>query len=257
MYHNSVCCSSVRHIRVQAYGECRSRCPNQGHKFDPLSLYGGLHGLSFDPTNTHALLCAVNALPSTQEPRRCSLQTSCADSPRLSSPCSSSKSSNSSASLTTPSTSTPLPCPCPASGPGQPIPVAEAVQETCSSGSNTSSSQENSSQGISQQGSSKGSVQVQGVIVGTSSKGSVQAQGVGVGTASKGSEKNGLTWIDWGWPGTHTPCPFNQRHTVDDVLIRPERVGLMITKTMREANTDPWLRNIFLPCTWGLWIRNP
>lgn len=82
-------------------------------------------------------------------------------------------------------------------------------------------------------------MQVQGVIVGTSSKGSVQAQGVGVGTASKGSEKNGLTWIDWGWPGTHTPCPFNQRHTVDDVLIRPERVGLMITKTMREANTDP------------------
>ena len=213
-------CSSVRPLWFQGN---RSRCPTQKNKFDRLSLYGGLHGLSFDPTNTHALLCAVNALKSTKEPRPCSIQTSCLDSQaRQSSHCSYSKSSSSSSdSFAAPSTPAPIPCPSNASGPAQSSSVSEAVETNCSSNSTstTSRSQENSSQGKSQRDSNKGSVQAQ----------------AGAGASTKGSEKIGLTWIDWGWPGTHTPCPFNQRHTVDDILIRPERVGFVNAKNEQEA----------------------
>ena len=230
MYNNGVCCKfqelQVRPLKFGDFGDyqsrcptrrssCptqRSRCPTQG--ISTAYQYGGLNDLSFDPTNTYSLLCAVNALKSVKEPRRCPIETSCPDSPRQSSPCSSSKSSNSSDSVTTPSTSAPIdPCLSHASGSVQSLPVSEAVQ-ICSS---TSSSQNNSSQEMSQRSSSKGSAQVG---AGTYSSNSSEI---------KGSEKKGLTWIDWGWPGTHDPCPFNQKHTVDDVLIRrDEWVGFLI-----------------------------
>ena len=186
----------------------KSRCPTQG--ISTAYQYGGPHALSFDPTNTYSLLCAVNALKSVKEPRRYPIETSCPDSPRQSS----SKSSNSSDSLITPSISAPIdPCLSHASGSVQSLPVSEPVQ-TCSS---TSSSQNNSSQEMSQRSSSKGSAQVG---AGTNSSESSE---------NKGSEKKGLTWIEWGWPGTHDPCPFNQKHTVDDVLIRrDEWVGFLI-----------------------------
>lgn len=207
MYHNSICCRTVRPLRF------RGRCPTvQGNKCD-----GGLGGrLSFDPTNTHALLCAVNALPSTKAPRRCRVETSCPDnSPPQSSPCSASTSSTSSDA-----THGRLPsCPSNAGSP----PHSSIVEDgTVQTGSSNSTSLENSSRGMSHRG--KGSLQV------------VQA---GAGSSSRDSEKlNGLTWIDWGWPGTHTPCPFNPRHTVDDVLIRPERVGVVITQNVPEAHTQ-------------------
>lgn len=234
MYNNGVCCKfqefQVRPLKFRDFGDCQSRCPTQRSScptqrsrcptqrsrcptqgISTAYQYGGPNDLSFDPTNTYSLLCAVKALKSVKELRRCPIEKSCPDSPRQSSPCSSSKSSNSSDSLTTLSTSAPIdPCLCHASGPVQSLPVSEAVQ-TCSS---ASSSQNNSSQGMSQRSSSKGSAQV------------------GFGTYSskssekKGSEKKGLTWIDWGWQWTHDPCPFNQKHAVDDVLIhRDEWVG--------------------------------
>jgi hypothetical protein len=255
MYHNSVCCNSIRPVfRFQGYGDCRSpgrsRGPIQGNKCDPPSPYGGLLGLSFDPTDTHALLCAVNALPSTKEPQRCqSVQASCSDSPRQSCSCSSSsKSCDSSNSLTAPSTCAPIPCGDLA---GQSIPITEPAQQACNCSSHSSSSSQennNSSQGMSQRGSRRGSVGVS----------------VGAETSSKVSEKSrekikGLTWIDWGWPGMHDPCPFNQRHTVDDSLIRPEPVGFVtnqeITNYVQEA--PMWFKKFPLNCILDKCIQIP
>lgn len=73
-------------------------CQTQGNRCDSLSSAGGLHGLSFDPADTHALLSAVNTLPSTKEPQRCCppVRTSSSDSPcqEQSHSCSSSASSD-------------------------------------------------------------------------------------------------------------------------------------------------------------------
>lgn len=250
MYHNSLCCNSVRSLRFQGYGDCRSpgrsRRPFPGNKCDSVSPYGGLHGLSFDPTDTHALLCAVNALQSTKEPLRCPVRTSCSDSPRQSSSCSSSsKSCDSSDSLTAPSTySAPIPCPC---GLAQSLPVTEPVQACkCSCNSTTSSSQENSSQGMSQRGSRRGSV---GVSVGVETSSKVSEK-----NREKNGEKKGLTWIDWGWPGTHDPCPFNQRHTVDDSLIRPEPVGFVTTKNVKRHIVFYMLDTTKIPPELQFWV---
>jgi len=87
---------------------------------------------------------------------------------------------------------------------------------------------------MSQRGSKRGSVAVS-VGAETSSKVLTCSEQGKTASGEKSGQKKGLTWIDWGWPGTHDPCPFNQRHTVDDSLIRPEPVGFVIIKNVQEA----------------------
>lgn len=40
----------------------------------------------------------------------------------------------------------------------------------------------------------------------------------------KSVEDKELTWIDWAWPGSHTPCPFNSRHPADQISTRAHRL---------------------------------
>ena len=230
MYHSRVCRRPIRRPLRFVHGRCPMQRPN---KFDPLSLYGGLHSLSFDPTDTHALLNAVSALQSTQG-GRWSIRTP------SDSPCNSSY--NSDSSFTRPST--PLsPVPCSSRGRGRaqsisvpgPTGIGSPGFTPCDSGQEEFPREKfmrekllqdklleerflQENQQCSKQDSS-GAVQI---IVGTPSK-------------TSGKVRKDLTWIDWGWPGTHLACPFNQRHLVDDSLIPPERVGHVITRNLEEV----------------------
>ncbi|XP_073387897.1 uncharacterized protein [Physcomitrium patens] len=216
MYHNSICCNSVRPLRFQNNGEIQITRPIQENKLDAVSLYGSLHGLSFDPSNTHALLRAVNSLQSIKESQRCSAQTSCRESPHQSSSNSSSTSSPENTTDSIPTCNEPESCPNHRSGQAPAVADAGPTQTQSSSGPTSQGSSGSTSQSL-ENSSERGSRQI------PISKGSEPAQ-VSVGTASKGSGKAGVTWIDWGWPGTHDNCPFNPRHSVDDSLIRHERI---------------------------------
>ncbi|KAG0628328.1 hypothetical protein M758_1G018300 [Ceratodon purpureus] len=243
MYHNRVCRGPIRRVRRShplryTHGRCPMQRPN---KFDPLSLYGGLHGLSFDPTNTQALLRAVSALQSTQA-GRCSIQT-----PIYYSPCNSSPDSNS--SFTRPSTP-PMSAPCslcPGPGRAQSIPVA-GPSEACSPGSTASGSSPSDSsheeiprEKFMREKFLQDKLLEERFLLGNQhcpKRDLSEAVRKSVGTNSskvlKKARKD-LTWIDWGWPGTHLACPFNQRHLVDDSLVLPERVGHVITRILKEV----------------------
>lgn len=202
-------------------------------KFDPLSLYGGLHGLSFDPTNTQALLHAVSALQSTQA-GRLSIRTP------SDSPCNSS--SNSDSSFPGPSTP-PSSAPCAFHGRAraQSIPVAGLTEGSSSDSSSVDPGQD---QGFPRENFLREKflqdklleerfLQESQQCLKTALSEAVQ---VSVGPSSKVSRKRkDLTWVDWGWPGTHLACPFNQRHLVDDSLIPPERVGHTIPRNLQEV----------------------
>lgn len=277
MYHNnnnSVCRGPIlrqrRPPRVVCHGQhhcagSRRHIHQRSSKFDPLSLYGGLHGLSFDPFNTQALRSAVTALRSTQ----CSsIQTPPGDSPcqapSFSNPCSSNNSdTNSFTRASTPPErqihDPPPACPGHAHGhaPVQSMPAPVAAGLCDSSGSPTPvdvipSQQEKSRNLFSREEFLRERVVQDKLLEKTSCLLQLQKAShrscpkkelkseiiagvqVGVGT-NKSSTKSrkrrkDLTWIDWGWPGTHVACPFKQqRHLeLDDSLVRPERVGHVI-----------------------------
>ena len=47
----------------------------------------------------------------------------------------------------------------------------------------------------------------------------------------KSGEDKELTWIDWAWPGSHTPCPFNSRHPADQISARSHRLPVCLLRT--------------------------
>lgn len=196
-YHHSVCMRQHRRRpqRVVQHHTCgrRQQQPYR-FKFDPLSLYGGLHGLSFDPTNTQALLSAVNTLRSTQG-RRCVTPPSVPSNP-----------SSSGSDTSFPAAIPPPPCPAHES-PGCQTPVdAEVVfpevdQEVFLRERKLQENllEETSSLLQQQEGCSR--------------KQNPECQ-IGIGTPLSSTTKprklpKDLTWIDWGWPRNHVACPFN------------------------------------------------
>ena len=228
MYRNRVSRRPIRPVGPIRFvhGNCRNRCSMQrSNKFDPLSLYGGLHGLSFDPTDTQALLRAVNALQSTQR-GRWSIRTP------SDSPCNSC--SNSDTSFTRPSTPpSSFPCPFHGQSRAQPIPVAGPTG-TCSPGSTLIDSGQ---EGFPRETFLREKFLQDKLLEDSFMQESQQcpkkdlseAVRISVGNTGKVSRKRkDLTWVDWGWPGTHVACPFNQRHLVDDSLVPPEQVGHVI-----------------------------
>ena len=51
--------------------------------------------------------------------------------------------------------------------------------------------------------------------------------GLAAGESKSASGKEtDLTWIDWAWPGSHTPCPFNSRHPSDRLSTRTHRLSV-------------------------------
>lgn len=255
MYQGSVCRGPMmrqRRPRRAVHGQycgnprhCNGSAPiHQRNKFDPLSLYGGLQGLSFDPSNAKELLSAVSALRSTQGRRGlCTSVPAPPDTtcPALSFSNPSSPNNSDTNSFTRPSTPPcpahthahePQPMPCAASGSDSPegaIPRQQeeffsreeflrerVLQEKLLETRCFLQQQEESHQFPKQE------------------KHPGLASEIGVGNKSSnrkddksGNRRKDLTRIDWGWPRNHEACPFNhQRHLeLEDSFIRPERVG--------------------------------
>lgn len=233
-YHSSVCMRQHRRRpqRVVQHHYCgRQQQQPYRFKFDPLSLYGGLHGLSFDPTNTQALLSAVNTLRSTQG-RRC-----------ITPPLVPSNPSSSASDTSFPAAIPPPPCPAhESSGCQTPVDVVDQevflqerkLQENLLE--KTSSFLQQQQEGCS---SRKQNIPEPSQI------------GVGTSTLSSSTTKSrkrpkDLTWIDWGWPRNHVACPFNPQRwrtlEPDDSFVRPERVGNHSTINLL---TTPQLHRFF------------